>query len=290
MKASKPQIFTLAGESGSGKTTLGRMILNNIGPTSGNVLYKNIDIARIKSRKKSMWYMKEAQPIFQNPFETFNPFKRIDKYFFETLVNFNIVDSKKDAIEIIEETLNSIGLSFKEIEGRYPNELSGGQIQRCSIARALVTNPSMLIADEPTSMVDASLRMSIVNLFKELKEKYNVSIIYITHDLAIAYYISDFIAIMLRGSIVEMGPVEKILGNPKHPYTKLLKESVPNPDPERKWRGKVKMPTLEMKEFTKEGCKFVDRCPYRLDICVQEEPEGFVKDGRFLKCHLQGHS
>ncbi|MCD6419707.1 MAG: ABC transporter ATP-binding protein, partial [Synergistetes bacterium] len=173
------EIFTLAGESGSGKTTLGRMILGLIEPTYGNICYKGGDITEVKDRKRRMQFMKGVQPIFQNPFETFNPLKKIDTYLFETVTNYSITN-RKNVNKVIENVLNSVGLSLQEIRERYPNELSGGQLQRVSIARALITNPSLLIADEPVSMVDASLRMSIVNLFKELKEQYNVAIIYIT--------------------------------------------------------------------------------------------------------------
>jgi peptide/nickel transport system ATP-binding protein len=166
-----------------------------------------------------------------------------------------------------------VGLSLGEIQGRYPGELSGGQLQRLSVARSLITRPRMIVADEPVSMIDASLRMSIVNLFRTLREEKNVSVIYITHDLATAYYVSDRIAIMLRGSIVEMGSVEKVLDDPLHPYTRILKESVPFPD-------------LETREFSRAGCKFAGRCPNVKDICRNVEPSLQEVKGRMVKCHL----
>jgi peptide/nickel transport system ATP-binding protein len=143
-----------------------------------------------------------------------------------------------------------------------------------------------MIADEPVSMVDASLRMSIVNLFKELKEKYGVSVLYITHDLATAYYISDRIAIMFRGNIVEMGPVEKVLMNPKHPYTTLLRESIPEVSPDMRWRELVSLTDIEYEEYLRKGCKFAGRCPQVMEKCKVETPLDIVIDNVLVKCHL----
>lgn len=285
IKQGYPEILTLAGESGSGKTTLGRMILGLVEPTHGRELYKGKDIRKIRSRKEQLWFMKEVQPVFQNPFETFNPLKKVDSYLYETATNYGVADNKRDMRAAVDEALISVDLSPKEIEGRYPHELSGGQVQRVSIARALINRPFLLIADEPVSMVDASIRMSIINLFKDLKEKYDISVIYITHDLATAYYIGDRIAIMLRGSIVEFGPIEKVLSNPLHPYTETLLESVPKVNPDERWKEEIKLSMLEVKEFTKLGCKFSDRCPYSLDICQELEPENVLVDDRIVRCH-----
>jgi peptide/nickel transport system ATP-binding protein len=287
LQMNKPEIFTLAGESGSGKTTLARMILGFIPPTSGSISYKGKEISKLNGREIELWFMKEVQPVFQNPFETFNPLKKVDSYLYETAINYGIA-SKKDAHKFIDESLNLVGLSLQEVAGRYPHEFSGGQLQRISIARALITKPSLLIADEPVSMVDASLKMSICNLFKELKERQGVSIIYITHDLATAYYVSDRIAIMFRGNIVELGPVEKILTDPKHPYTKVLRDSVPEPDPERRWQGRIELSSFEEREYQSKGCRFAGRCPYVMDICKNKLPEDILLDGRMVKCHLYG--
>lgn len=286
IESAHPEIFTLAGESGSGKTTLARIILGLIEPTYGSILYKGKDVTKIKGKKERMWFMKKVQPIFQNPFETFNPLKKVDTYLYETVLNYAVANNRKDTEQVLKNILNSVGLSLQEIQGRYPNELSGGQLQRVSVARALITDPSLLIADEPVSMVDASLRMSIVNLLKKLKEEYDISVIYITHDLDTAYYVSDRIAIMLRGIIVEMGPVEKVLVNPLHFYTKLLKESVPEPDPDRKWKEEIKLSTFEAEEFARVGCKFAGRCPCAMDICRKQNPQDILVDGRAIKCHF----
>ncbi|ACI19035.1 ABC transporter ATP-binding protein [Dictyoglomus thermophilum] len=281
----RPEIFTLAGESGSGKSTLARMLLGLIKPTFGEILYKGRDITKLSSQKDWYNFSKEVQPIFQNPFETFNPLVKVETYLYDTALNYKVVSSL-NSHDYIEEILITVGLTLEEIKNRYPHEFSGGQLQRLSIARALITRPTLLIADEPVSMIDASLRMSIVNLFKELKEKFNVTVIYITHDLATAYYISDRIAIMLRGNIVELGPVERVLLNPLHPYTKLLKSSIPEPTAELSWDEEVKLTVLEEKEFGLGGCKFAYRCTEASDICFEREPiESFV-DERIVKCHM----
>jgi len=284
--ADTPEIFTLAGESGSGKTTLARLILHDLEPTSGSIVYKGDDVTNIKSRKERMQFMEHVQPIFQNPFEAFNPLKRVDTYLYATALNFGLAKNRKIATGMVDEVLKSVGLSLEEVQGRYPHELSGGQLQRVAVARALISKPSLLIADEPVSMVDASLRMSIVNLFKDLKDTYRVSVLYITHDLATAYYISDRIAIMLRGNIVEMGPVEKVLTTPLHPYTKILKESIPEPTPRERWTEKIEFATYEVKEFARVGCKFAGRCPSVMDVCRQVDPQDVLVDERMVKCYL----
>ncbi|HOJ92488.1 MAG TPA: ABC transporter ATP-binding protein [Dictyoglomaceae bacterium] len=277
-----PEIFTLAGESGSGKTTVAKIILGFLEPTSGKIYYKDKEMEMLQGNSDKSSLRREIQAVFQNPFETFNPLRVVSNYLVETLKNFNI-EGKPE--EIIENALNLVGLSWSDVENKYPSEFSGGQLQRISIARALITNPTLLVADEPVSMVDASLRISIVNLFKDLRDKKNVSVIYITHDLATAYYVSDRMAIMFRGEIAELGPVEKVLMDPKHPYTMLLRESIPEPDPKKKWEKPVQLLTLEEEEYQMTGCKFINRCQYRMEKCKKEVPN-FNLDGRIVKCFL----
>ena len=277
------EIFALAGESGCGKTTVARMVLGFEEPTSGAIIHKDKQDAKSKTEK--VWFTEDIQAIFQDPFATFNPLRTVDRYFFETVRNYRLAKNKEGAIGWIDQTLHAVGLSFEEISGKYPSEFSGGQLQRISIARALLTNPTLLIADEPVSMVDASLRMSIVNLFNTLKEDFGMSVLYITHDLATAYYVSDRIAIMFRGNIVEMGSVEQVLMDPKHPYTRLLRESIPEADPKKRWNTTISLTELEHEEYLRAGCKFAGRCPLVMDICQQEVPADIYVDDVLVKCH-----
>jgi peptide/nickel transport system ATP-binding protein len=278
------EIFALAGESGCGKTTVARMVLGFEEPTSGAIIHKGKQDA--KSKNEKVWFTEDIQAIFQDPFATFNPLRTVDRYFFETVRNYRLAKNKEGAIERIDQTLHAVGLSFEEVSGKYPSEFSGGQLQRISIARALLTNPTLLIADEPVSMVDASLRMSIVNLFNTLKEEFGMSVLYITHDLATAYYVSDRIAIMFRGNIVEMGPVERVLMDPKHPYTRLLRESIPEADPKKRWSTKVTLSELEYEEYLRVGCKFAGRCPEVMERCKGIVPADIFVDDVLVKCHL----
>jgi len=235
---------------------------------------------------RRVWLTEGIQAIFQDPFKTFNPLRTVDSYFFETVDNYGIAKTRDAAVKLVDEKLAAVGLSYEEFAGRYPSEFSGGQLQRISIARALLTDPDLLIADEPVSMVDASLRMSIVNLFKELKEKLGVSVLYITHDLATAYYISDFVAVMYRGCIVELGAARDVLTNPMHPYTRLLLESIPSV--KIKWNRKQYVNSdMETKEFQFEGCKFRNRCAQAKDVCIHQRPQVVLKEGgRQVYCHF----
>lgn len=285
LDVAKPEIFTIAGESGSGKTTLARMILGMEQPTTGVLRYKGRNVAQLTTREKRSWFFREVQPVFQDPFAAFSPLKPIDHYLYETVYNYKMA-AKAGADEYINGVLTEVGLSLAEIKGRYPNELSGGQAQRVAIARALITQPSLIVADEPVSMLDASLRMSIVNMFRRLKESQKLNILYITHDLATAYYCADRIAVMLRGWIVEMGPVEQVLGTPLHPYTQNLKESIPQADPDKVWDNKTNLATLETDEYLRTGCKFASRCPYVMDVCRQQVPGDYQAGGRMVKCFL----
>ena len=229
LEAGRPEILAVIGESGSGKTTLARMILNLARPTDGSIRFLGTDVTRIRGTRARTNFMRQVQPIFQNPFEAFNPLKRLDRYLFISARRF--AHAKGAEVEAAaDRALHQVGLSLAEVKGRFPHELSGGQLQRIAIARALISSPSLIVADEPVSMVDASLRMSIVNLFKALRDELKVSIVYITHDLATAYYISDRVLIMQRGRAVESGVAREVLANPQHPYSILLKNSVLSPD------------------------------------------------------------
>ena len=226
------------------------------------------------------------QAVFQNPFETFNPLRQVERYFFEAVRYFGLATNQTDALERIDKVLQMVGMDYEAIAGRYPSEFSGGQLQRVSIARSLLSEPSLLIADEPVSMVDASIRMSIMNLFRELVDNLGLGVVYITHDLATAYYVCDRIGIMFRGNIVDTGDVEKALIEPKHPYVKLLRDCIPEPDPKKRWKKKVRLSETDAEEYLRVGCKFAARCPQVMDICKREMPEDVNVDGELVKCHL----
>lgn len=276
------EIFALAGESGCGKSTTARIIMGFEHATSGEIIHNG----KKEAKNEKVWLTEGIQAIFQDPFATFNPLRMVERYFFETIQNYQLAKSKREAIERIDAKLRLVGLTYEDLAGKYPSEFSGGQLQRISIARALLTDPKLIIADEPVSMVDASLRMSIVNLFKRLRDELGVSVLYITHDLATAYYVCDRIAIMFRGKIVEMGTVEQVLMAPKHPYTQLLRASIPEADTAHRWQGEIRLTDTEEDEYLRQGCRFAGRCPLVMDICRRVTPPQFDVDGALVACHL----
>jgi len=283
----KPVIYTVAGESGSGKTTLARVILGMLKPERGYVLYRGRDIYRL-SRKEIRWFRKEVQAIFQNPYASFNPLRKVYSYLLDTALNLAGAHNKEEAQDIVARALEIVGLNLDDVINKTPSELSGGQLQRVAIARALIPKPRLIVADEPVSMLDASLRVNILNIFKEAKERMGVSFFYITHDLSTAYYISDIIAIMYRGWIIEKGPIEGVMEKPSHPYTQMLIESVPEPDLDKreKWLLRIKLGGIEEREFIEQGCKFRSRCPFAFEKCSKEPPEFKLENGVAVRCWL----
>ena len=231
LDADKPEIFAIVGESGSGKSTMAKMMLGNEIPNGGKLVFDGVDIGTIRTRDQREAFMAKVQPVFQNPFEAFNPLTRVDAYLFGTAQRFTDAKTQDEIERNCDQALQRVGLSMTEIKGRFSHELSGGQLQRVAVARALIPSPKLIVADEPVSMVDASLRMSIVNLFRSLRDELKVSIIYITHDLATAYYISDRVIIMQKGQVIESGDARTVLDNPQHPYSIALKNAVLPPDP-----------------------------------------------------------
>ena len=276
------EIFALAGESGCGKSTTARIIMGFEHATSGEIIHSG----KKEAKNEKVWFTEAIQAIFQDPFATFNPLRMVERYFFETIQNYKLAKSKSEAIERIDAKLRLVGLTYEDLAGKYPSEFSGGQLQRISIARALLTEPKLIIADEPVSMVDASLRMSIVNLFKRLRDELGVSVLYITHDLATAYYVCDRIAIMFRGKIAEMGTVEQVLMTPKHPYTQLLRASIPEADTAHRWQGEIRLTDTEQDEYLRQGCRFAGRCPLVMDVCRRVTPPQLDVDGALVACHL----
>lgn len=286
IKSDHPMIISLVGESGSGKTTLAKVILRIYDATSGEVRVDDKLITGVGKPVDKEALRTTIQPIFQNPFEAFNSYRPLDAYLHGTAQKIRKAATKHDIEDALEEALGSVGLHYKDVRGKYTTQFSGGELQRISIARALIPRPQMIVADEPVSMIDASLRMNIVNLFLSLKEQYQTSFLYITHDLATAYYISDVIAIMYRGCIVEFGNARAILTRPQHPYTQLLLNSVPLIG--KKWpRQQFAMSDIETKEFGFAGCKFCNRCPKVKDLCAESRPPAIRQaDGRDVYCHF----
>ncbi len=215
-----PSIVALVGESGSGKTTLARLLLGLVDPSEGAVLYKGADIRSLASAERRA-FRRDVQVIFQDPFEAYNPFYRVDHVLTTPLMNFGLARSRAEARGMIEETLRAVGLRPEETLGRFPHQLSGGQRQRIMVARALLIRPRVIIADEPVSMVDASLRAIILASLRKLHDEFGISLIYITHDLTTAYQICQNVIVLYRGSIAEAGDSEQVVRDPVHPYTRV---------------------------------------------------------------------
>ena len=284
MRLEPPRIFVLAGETGSGKSTLLRIILGMEKPDMGRVLYRGVDIHRMP-RHLQKWFRREVQAIFQDPYETFNPLRRVDSYLFDTARRLLGIRDRRRAEEEVEKALEFAGLTLDKVRGKYPHEFSGGELQRISIVRALIARPRLLLADEPVSMLDASLRVNVLNMLKEIETKLGISVIYVTHDLATAYYVGDEIGVLYRGTLVEYGPIEKVFSDPLHPYTKLLLDSLLEPDPGVRERVRpVKLSAMELREYLIEGCRFANRCPYAEEGCWKRLPPMVEVDGRFVRC------
>jgi oligopeptide/dipeptide ABC transporter ATP-binding protein len=276
-------ILALVGESGSGKTTTARCILRLEKPTSGNIFFEGKDIFKLKG-SEIKWYRKNVQAVFQNPFLSLNPRMKVESIIAEPLK----IHSELDEEEIKEEVyqlLNKVGIQ-KEIAKRTPYELSGGQAQRVAIARALIIKPKLVILDEPTSALDVSIQAQILNLLIDLKREFKLSYLLITHDLSIVRYISDYVAVMYLGKIVEYAPSEEIFENPLHPYTRALLSAIPEPGIKKLERitlqgepqSAIKIPS---------GCRFHPRCPYSFERCIKDEPR-LIKVGseHFVSCWL----
>jgi len=282
-----PVITAIAGESGSGKTTLARLILGFLTPTAGEIFWRGQNIWKMSSREY-MTFRRELQAIFQDPYEVYNPFYRVDHALKTAVAKFKLARSNGEARRMIGDALEVVGLRPGEILGKYPHQLSGGQRQRIMVARSFLLKPRLIVADEPVSMIDASLRAMILEIMLKLKREFGISFLYITHDLSTAYQISDQIFILYRGSVAETGDATTIIGSPKHPYTQLLIGSIPVPDPSLKWKGRVDLPLEEeMGEDSEVGCKFYSRCPHAMETCRQNSPPLYqVGNDHHASCYL----
>ncbi len=282
----QPMITGVVGESGSGKTTMARLLLGLESPTQGEVFYKGKDLRQL-SRTEWHAFLQDVQIIFQDPFEVYNSFYTVDRVLTIPIAKFHLASSKRESRALVEEVLQAVGLRPEETLGRYPHHLSGGQRQRIMVARALLLRPKLIIADEPVSMIDASLRATVLDNLRQLNEEFGISLIYITHDLTTAYQISGNIIVLYRGSVAEAGDVELVVGQPQHPYTKLLIGSIPLPDPDRRWSDEAPASAMGKQASEGMGCKFADRCPQAFSLCLEKAPPLFeTNPHRATACYL----
>jgi len=284
----KGEIFGLAGESGSGKTTTGRLLLRLTEPTEGKIYFEGKDITHLDEGQMRP-LRRQMQIVFQDPYDSLNPRMTITDIVSEPLRVLNLIEKESELEEKLKTTLEEVELiPAEEFMFRYPHELSGGQRQRVAVARAFILNPRFIVADEPVSMLDVSIRAEILNLMHNLVEKHQTSFLYITHDLALARHMCDTIGIMYLGKMMEMGPVEKVIFEPLHPYTKALIVAVPIPDPSAKRIEVVIKGEIPSPVNPPSGCRFHTRCPeYIGDICRTVEPQLIELDkNHFVACHL----
>lgn len=270
----KREILALVGESGSGKTTTGLCTLGLIEPTEGQIYLEGLDVVELAHGPKKQELRRKAQLIFQDPYESLNPRQTVFRAVSEALGAHRLATTDSQKLEIVVSTLEDVGLKPPStFLDRFPQQLSGGQRQRVGIASALALNPSLLVADEPVSMLDVSIRAEILNLLLRLRDEHEITMIYITHDLASAAYIADRVAVMYLGEIVEIGPAKVVLKNPQHPYTKSLMSVIPVPNPrQRQERTVLKGETPNPIDLP-AGCRFHPRCPVAFDRCSQDHPK-----------------
>jgi oligopeptide/dipeptide ABC transporter ATP-binding protein len=285
IKSDPPSITAVVGESGSGKTTLARLLLGLVSPTSGEVLYRGKALGAL-DRTERRHMLRDVQVVFQDPYEVYNPFYRVDHVLEMPIRKFGLARSRAEERQLMEETLRAVGLRPDETLGRHPHQLSGGQRQRVMVARALLLKPKLIIADEPVSMVDASLRATILESLRALNRDFGISLIYITHDLTTAYQIAENIIVLYRGAVAEVGDVELVVKEPQHPYTQLLVGSIPLPDPARAWRAEEIQVGIAG-AGGEQACKFAPRCPHAMPICVESPPPLFrTAPHRANSCYL----
>lgn len=282
-----PRITAVVGESGSGKTTLARLLLGLIEPSEGEVRYKGRALPSLSTTQRRD-FRREVQAIFQDPYEVYNPFYRVDHVLTTPVRKFRLAATRAEGRGLVEEALRAVGLRPEEILGRYPHQLSGGQRQRIMVARALLLRPRLIVADEPVSMVDASLRATILGSLRKLNEELGISILYITHDLATAYQVAHSILVLYRASLVEAGDVELVVKAPQHLYTQLLISAIPRVSTVREWRSEARG---SEGGSPVHGCKFADRCPVAMPRCQTAAPPLYRTDQlRAAACFQLGDS
>jgi peptide/nickel transport system ATP-binding protein len=289
----EPQILALVGESGSGKTTLSRLVLGLEDQTSGQIRFQGTEVSQwLKKDRKE--YRRRVQMIFQDPYGTYNPFYRVDRVLKSIISKFKLTGVDGEARKMMDESLRAVGLRPQELLGRYPHQLSGGERQRFMLARIYLLKPKLIVADEPVSMLDASLRAMFLDHLKAFK-KMGISCLYVTHDLNIAYFIADCIVILCNGRVVERGDIETVVKDPLHPYTQELIGSIPTPDPKKRWKEQLTAEKIGLHKLreaeTVNECVFAGRCPHVMPRCRGETPalkrigDGKDKD-RMTACFL----
>jgi len=281
----KGEVLVLAGESGSGKSTIAKLILKSIEPDSGKIFFEDLEINNEQKNLKKI--RMNCQMIHQDPYDSINPRMKVIDIVSEPLEIHNI-GNKADRLRRVIEVLHEVKLEpVDEMTKKYPHMLSGGQRQRVVLARALALKPKIIIADEPVSMLDVSIRAEMLELMQELQKKYNISFIYITHDLATARYFGQRIGILYLGKIVEMGPINQVLTNPKHPYTQALIDAISEPDPDNLHREKKIRINAPSDVDVYQGCRFRARCPYVIDKCKEEPILEKVGNEHFAACYVK---
>jgi peptide/nickel transport system ATP-binding protein len=286
-KIGKGEIFGLVGESGCGKTTSGRLALRLLEPTAGKIFFEGEDITSFPQQRMRK-LRRLMQIIFQDPYESLNPRMSVYGIVSEPVRVQEMESEEAKITEMVKDDLSQMGLvPPEEFLYRFPHEISGGQRQRVAIARALITNPEFVVADEPVSMLDASIRVEVSKLMADMVKNRGISMLYITHDIALARYMCDRIAVMYLGEIVEQGPTETVLMEPLHPYTNALMLAVPVPDPTARRLKVVVKGEVANPVAPPPGCRFHPRCPKAQDICRVQKPELMeIEAGRFVACHF----
>ena len=279
------EVIGIAGESGCGKTTTAKLLLKLHDASSGRILIDGVDIAGLKGADLKQ-FRRRAQLMFQNPYESLNPRFTIERTLREPLIIHDVGDEAEKS-ERVRKALHDVHLRpVENFLGKFPHQLSGGQLQRVVLARAMMLEPDFLVADEPVSMLDVSIRAGVLNTMKELCRERNLTVVYISHDLSLIQYLCDTTAIMYLGSLVEIGPTRKVIQSPQHPYTQALIATIPVPEPGAAAKEIPIKGGIPSAIKIPGGCPFHPRCPHAMEICAREMPGPTVVEGVTVRCHL----